>query len=548
MRSITHIFPAIFIGFCFRLWSCDIVSGDQDANANRTSCLCYIACQLSDDCCTADCQHANSSCSSCLEKCLQNTHPWELKITSNAGDMEEEEGACCPETAILTLPSMAAFFKIIKHKYFINNLIPTCPSKINISLHKQLCQKSGNRSINPTVATIKCSETHCNEHFEEETIKNCEVFPELCCSARYVSEIHNLRTLDKEEFSKTEQSLKKLEKRQVEMNNTMSCHRRFSVSSDVKFLKICAKTTSVYNYIIHGFSLLSLICIVIIFILHRVFPQFRKTHGLCLLSLCAALFVTISTGRIQVLLKTIIGKLVMLLLNSLKMYTWLSVYTWQMLMSINLYQAFRRMEVNTMTKTTKVKDSHIYSVIGWCVPLPFIITGISVPGLKMCFDNGGIVVCLTNTKFIFVFTVPVACMILVGVFCIIYTLTRMKQIQSGSTNTTQNGWILPVVLRLQLLLGIPWIALIVVSVTLIDEFKINVIKVIDIVDSLQGVFIFIAFVTTKGVRFTLVERFGRKKRSDRNNLTSITSASPKLERRRYSLIETEAKKKEESML
>ncbi|KAJ8031519.1 G-protein coupled receptor Mth2 [Holothuria leucospilota] len=266
---------------------------------------------------------------------------------------------------------------------------------------------------------------------------------------------------------------------------------------------------------------LSLICILFIITIHALFPKLRNIYGFCLVSLLSMLWVALFLLSISTLTQMVDG--LAQFVSFLGHYAWLSTFAWMTVISFHVSHTFSgNFVANKMSKISSRTDFIFFSLFGWGLPLPFVITSVI---LHLCH--------CTNFQYTrhwmsrsiaayIVFAVPAGLLALTSTCLFVLGMTKLRQRQAKPTDSENKHIAMMhnylVALRLFFIVGVPWILLIVY----IAYRNRVLLPILTFVNSLQGFFIFLSFVSTKRVRSLVRDRLGQS----RQTTTAYSRAKP----------------------
>lgn len=122
---------------------------------------------------------------------------------------------------------------------------------------------------------------------------------------------------------------------------------------------------------------LSLICIILMIMIHILFSKLRNIYGFCIVSLLAMLFVSLVLFMLSTLSQMVDGLAQFVV--AISHYAWLSAFAWMTVISFHVSHTFgSKFVANRMSRISNRKEVLLYSLFGWGIPLPFLLIGISL--------------------------------------------------------------------------------------------------------------------------------------------------------------------------
>nr|XP_006821924.1 PREDICTED: uncharacterized protein LOC102805739 [Saccoglossus kowalevskii] len=265
-----------------------------------------------------------------------------------------------------------------------------------------------------------------------------------------------------------------------------------------------------YTFLTVFLTLISLACLIGTFVTYAKFEELRTVPGLCIMSLTVSLFL----AQLLFLIgadKTEIYALCAIIAITLH-YLNLSNFSW---MNVLAYDAFKTFSVKSSKfKSYRSSKSQIvyYSIYGWGSPLLIVIPCV-ILNFCGCVDflfGYGYVVCwiINPYSLLFAFIIPIALILIVNTcfyISAIYHIRQTKQAVRRNSHRKRSDSDTAIYVKMSTVMGFAWIFGLIASFT--DSGVFWVIFIIMI--SLQGVFIFVAFVCNKRVRALYRKRHPR---------------------------------------
>ncbi|XP_072028789.1 uncharacterized protein [Amphiura filiformis] len=190
-------------------------------------------------------------------------------------------------------------------------------------------------------------------------------------------------------------------------------------------------------------------------------------------------------------------------------FFWIAAFTWMMLFAFNIARTFSRRGVSTR-RTSGGSSFWKYFSVGWAIPIVVIAVCI---GMHFCnctpitFHYGSLeenICFLRSTKAVlFAFVVPISVLLFLSITFFIFMAVHLRRQRSASKLARTGGAVeeisyeVSIYLRLSAVIGVTWIF---AYLYILIPGSVVVSYIYIILNSLQGVFIFLAFGFTSRVR------------------------------------------------
>ncbi|XP_038051846.1 uncharacterized protein LOC119724729 isoform X2 [Patiria miniata] len=277
-------------------------------------------------------------------------------------------------------------------------------------------------------------------------------------------------------------------------------------------------------------SCLSILALAATFIVYSMIPVLRNTAGLYTMNLVVALFVAI-------LLLSLAGALnaagpACVVFASLTHLSWLSAFFWMAMLSYNVARTFGgRMSTSRDGPNCRRVVAAMLLVWGGALLIVSVCTALTLcdcTELPAIYNRSSPCLFTTGTVLLVVFGVPVLASLLLSTICFIVVIVSVRRTKRMS-RMVQNRSLaeeamdeVKIYAKLALLFGITWIlAFISDAVGHVVLSYVNV-----IVNTLQGVFIFVAFCLNQRVRALLRKerRTGKRRAANGQQLTTTRTS------------------------
>ncbi|KAJ8031526.1 G-protein coupled receptor Mth2 [Holothuria leucospilota] len=274
--------------------------------------------------------------------------------------------------------------------------------------------------------------------------------------------------------------------------------RDFEISEDRRDIYVCLSKISPFARIAHHillpiFCSLSMVSLIVVLILHAVFKELHNLYGFCLVCLSVTLLLT-SVLTLFDLFSDSRGSFVVVQVSI--HYIWLCVYSWEIAIMHHVYRHFTVDFVANRMNVISIKRQAIYyTLFSTGLPVPFVISGLILHFSSNNYSYYEFEFERIDISSACIIVSPVVILTLTGLTLLLLCLSKIRQMgRNSSLRRSRDSFF--IALRLQLTLGLPWIGTLYL---IIDDRPIAFLSVVTI-NSLQGVLIMVAFVTTKRVR------------------------------------------------
>ncbi|XP_071946255.1 uncharacterized protein [Antedon mediterranea] len=251
--------------------------------------------------------------------------------------------------------------------------------------------------------------------------------------------------------------------------------------------------------------LLSLVALTITFIVRCVFRSLRTLLGKILMNLIGALFI----GQLGVLLQGqgVAYPILCTTIAAVMHYVWLAAFFWMNAMALDFFFTFGS-KVKLRKRHSKRKILQAYMFYGWGAPIPIIILCLVIHfeqfnNLRFRYGNEFACWIYDEKSTLLAFGLPLMIILLFNILLFICAviglrLTKVVNKVGDAKNTRLKRFRtdLLVYVKMSTLMGFTWIFGFVSAFTQLKIFRYTFI----VLNSLQGVFIFMAFTCNKHVR------------------------------------------------
>ncbi|KAJ8031528.1 G-protein coupled receptor Mth2 [Holothuria leucospilota] len=252
------------------------------------------------------------------------------------------------------------------------------------------------------------------------------------------------------------------------------------------------------------FSVLSILCLAVVIWIHVRFPRLQNIYGFCLVCLSVTLAASFILSVIQII-TDFVSTDVAIVFTIIRHYIWLSVFAWGTVIIFHVYRSFAINVVANKICVLTIKDqSYRYAIFAWGLPIPFVVTGMICHYRLEDFVYTRHWLTSEHILPLFIFIIPALCLSFLGISLFFGTLSKMEKMRKGTDELWNHHTtdILFIAVRLQLTLGVPWISFLFLMVSN-HPLKLPIVSTIN---SLQGILIMVAFVTTKKIKNLLKQR------------------------------------------
>ncbi|XP_072022380.1 uncharacterized protein [Amphiura filiformis] len=237
---------------------------------------------------------------------------------------------------------------------------------------------------------------------------------------------------------------------------------------------------------------LSSISLLLTFLIHCTISDIRNAHGRGVMSLCVSLFfahiISLISDKVDVPRQACIS------LAVLSHYFWLSSFTWMSIIAGNLmntlvFKALQKTEDNTLNLVG-------HPLIGWVMPLAIVSTCLAFHFFTNLLTYGSGDFCWISNGIanLFAFGLPIGVHLCVNV--VFFTKTAYSLLKAGQTSrklqnsSNANRWEeLVVCLKISSVMGFTWALGFIEGATDVEAYS----WIFVIINSMQGIFIFMAF-------------------------------------------------------
>ncbi|KAJ8031525.1 hypothetical protein HOLleu_24739 [Holothuria leucospilota] len=273
----------------------------------------------------------------------------------------------------------------------------------------------------------------------------------------------------------------------------------YEISENQQKIYVCislispsAKTSK--NQLLPLFCSLSIASLIFVVILHALFKELQNMYGFCLVGLCVTLMITIA---VPLLLYISSSRKLFYVVEVFGHYLWLSVYSWEVVLTYQVYRTFTvGFVANRITVMSIKQPAKYYALFALLLPVPFVTSGLISHFISSDFSYHKYIYERHDLVMILNYFLPVFCLTVTGIGLLFSCLSKIRQVRANSVLHKGRLDFFFIALRLQLTLGLPWIVFF-YCILPPDPLKIPVAVTIN---SLHGFLIMMAFVTTKRVR------------------------------------------------
>ncbi|XP_033108333.1 uncharacterized protein LOC117109942 [Anneissia japonica] len=254
--------------------------------------------------------------------------------------------------------------------------------------------------------------------------------------------------------------------------------------------------------------ILSLIGLFFTFVIRCVFDELRTHSGKIIMNLSLALF-------IAQLLTLVQGHFVgdskaCTAVAAVLHYIWLVAFLWMNSMAIDLFRVFRTLKLTARDEDHNRIIYRRYMIYSWCTPAIFVCILLGVHSTDFSafyFKYSDDSVCWIRDEFasLVVFGLPIALVIIVNLVLFIFTIHGIRKAKRSTTrvqtNESKRNMIskeLKIYIRISTIMGLTWLFGFLASFA--DRVEIWYIFII--LNTSQGLFIFIAFNVNRNMRAT----------------------------------------------
>ncbi|KAJ8031520.1 G-protein coupled receptor Mth2 [Holothuria leucospilota] len=458
-----------------------------------------------------------------VETCLSN---FTMTLFHSDGDdsfrIKVINKSCDSLKAEFTLPSMLAYI-VLNNTINTGNVSLTCNVKLRAVLPADMVPSSCDDISGPEIANISRYQPLINVACRNVCRVTTVYLPASSCP-RYFSKSSQLKC------HQTVLPLKSInvidfveEKIQYQATNVILGRDQFVVTSegqihtcDEYLQHTLLKVTKFVQIIGSCFSILGVLAVIA---LHLIFVKLQTLYGFCLVNLCVAFFMLF-----LFLLANAVVRNVHVLAQSFVMlchYTFLAVFAWQKVITFHVARSFgKNIIANRMSKISAKKEAILYSAVAWGAPLPFFVAGVILHFCSCTNFSYGDVWMSEGIPTTIIFLLPLTIFVILSAILFLIALVNIRRRQHTSTASFKakldNCF---VALRLAIITGLPW--LLIITLALFPETFL--LPLITAVLALQGVFIFVAFVTTKKVRAMIFDKLHSLHQNDSSNAKNIAT-------------------------
>ncbi|KAK3097229.1 hypothetical protein FSP39_007757 [Pinctada imbricata] len=271
-------------------------------------------------------------------------------------------------------------------------------------------------------------------------------------------------------------------------------------------------------------SITSIVGLLLGLVVYCLFPVLRTTPGKLMISLMVSLFLTLLFQSLSFfMISTDVGCKIVGVVSHL---TWLSVFTSMQVCNFHMYKVFSSNKPVRSNQTTRCfnKTILLYMLYILCVPILIVILNMVLSKTishNSLFGYGGAKCFMDNTvSVISAFLCPVLLICISNI--LLYFLTiRIIHYTPNPAGNEQHRNELTIFTRLATITGISWIFQVIDSFLPLTFFS----YIAAAVNSLQGLFVFIAFVVNKRTAVLMKAKFFRKDHRHTANTSKSASST-----------------------
>ncbi|CAH1792406.1 unnamed protein product, partial [Owenia fusiformis] len=271
-------------------------------------------------------------------------------------------------------------------------------------------------------------------------------------------------------------------------------------------------------------SALSLVCLAIRLLLQPMVPLYQNFPGKLQFSLVLALFfagVFFLIGPNCTHIKALCSALGVLI-----HWSYLAAFSWTVIIARDMYMLFGPSSFSRSSERG-VDVFIMYSIFGWGVPIILVAIALGLdfsdidPLYKPMYGAEGLCWITQRYALIIFFTLPIALTIIINVGLFIPTAITLWKSMSKRAQTTNSKQEYPlgIYTKLFCLMGFTWIF------AFIAPYNVAFWYIFIVLNSSQGVYIFVAFVLTKKVWISLSSKRGLNNGTSNTKTTMVSASS-----------------------
>ncbi|XP_033117738.1 uncharacterized protein LOC117117531 [Anneissia japonica] len=275
-------------------------------------------------------------------------------------------------------------------------------------------------------------------------------------------------------------------------------------------------------------TILSLIGLLITIILRVIFEKLRTLSGKIILNISISLFFALLLTLVQGYFTE--WKRFCEIVAAILHYLWLVCFLWMNAMAFEFFRTFRVFRASPRSENSQKKTFVTYFIYSWGVPAAYvgIIVGMTFcecTSLNLMYGDDSVCWIRDEVASFFVFGIPLAVILLPNLILFVATIRgihearRSTAIVSDKTQYKQLTEEMVIYIRISTVMGLSW------AFGFLASFIDHVILwyLFTILNSLQGVFIFLAFNITHSIR--KIPTSGKQKQTSLTSRTRDTSLS-----------------------
>ncbi|XP_074652994.1 uncharacterized protein LOC141907292 [Tubulanus polymorphus] len=290
-------------------------------------------------------------------------------------------------------------------------------------------------------------------------------------------------------------------------NSTTKCVIRPGINTESDLSRLFSHIVPISS----SLSILSLGFTIIVFIL---FAELRNIPGLLLMNLCVALLIALV---LQLTTTTVNHSDVCIYVSALKHYLWLVVFVSMSSIAVKMGLAFTTFKRDFNEKTAFC----LYLLSVWFIPLLIVVPLITCEFTGSLAIYGRLGICWISNKqvMLYGFVLPISFLVLINyiLFAAIIWGIRMSMMKGSSLSHMHTQF--RIIGRVSIVLGLTWI----VGFVAIAVDHLIVWFIFDVINSMQGVFIAVAFACNKRVLSLFKQRFQKPP----NEMSTVKTMSRK---------------------
>ncbi|XP_033117729.1 uncharacterized protein LOC117117527 [Anneissia japonica] len=283
-------------------------------------------------------------------------------------------------------------------------------------------------------------------------------------------------------------------------------------------------------------TILSLIGLLITILLRVVIKELKTLSGKIILNVSISLFCALLLTLIQGNFTkwTTFCEIVAVILH----YLWLVCFLWMNAMAFELFRTFRFLRASSRSERSQKKSYIIYFIYSWGIPTAYVgvIVGIrfcDCTSLNLMYGDDSVCWIQDEVASFFVFGIPLAVILIPNLILFVATIRGIREASKSTAAVSYNkskrkqlAEEMVIYIRISTVMGLSW------AFGFLASFVDHVVLwyLFTILNSLQGVFIFLAFNITYSMKNILTS--SREKQTSSTPKTKDTSlATPTVNRR-----------------